>query len=148
MPAFSGAEARRSSILRSSSTIGFSKSSQVPFMGMASETRSEGNGFARDLSDRDGAVSETGPELAQELVAQAHEEPPRADLRLRRVLGGAREKVYRRAPRVTTQQVAEHLERDGRGGLGEVDGERPRGSLRRGIGGADGPERLEHQLGV
>ena len=93
--------------------MGFSKSSQVPFT-FRSPRGLEGDGLLDGVHEPDRALAEALPELVQELLARAHQEPARADLGLRAIFRGAHEEVYRAAPGVTTQErqrIAE-LERE------------------------------------
>src|SRR5256885_16975628 len=96
---------RRSSIRRSKSTIGFAKSSQVPFTPFAPRSPLERNGFPLAVHDRNRALAEARLELRDQLVAQPHEQPARSDLRLREVRFGTREEVYRAFAWVATQEV-------------------------------------------
>src|SRR5439155_21441662 len=65
---------------RSRSTIGFSKSSQVPFTPSCPRIGLEGNGFLRPVHERDGALPETRLQLREQVVARLHEVPPRGML--------------------------------------------------------------------
>src|SRR5262245_21041522 len=94
---------------RSSSTIGFSKSSQVPFMRI-SESALEGDGLVHGAHEGHGALAETATEVGQELFARAHEQVPRTDVGFLGLARGAHEEVYRAPARVATQEVPEHFE--------------------------------------
>src|SRR5439155_25795329 len=134
---------RRASMRRSKSTIGFSKSSQVPFTRLLQSL--ERNRFSLPVHERNGALAEARLELRDQFVAQAHEQPARADLRLRGIRFGAYVEVYRAFARVATQEVPEHFQRNVSRGLGEVDVDR----LRRGrVTRRDGSDRLKDELRV
>src|SRR5512144_212378 len=101
----------------SSSTIGFSKSSQVPFMSSGLRTRSEGSGRAHGdvpafgALERHRPLAEASLQLRDQILAHPDEKAARANLGLGGIVRGAREEVYRGVPRVAMQQLPQHLQR-------------------------------------